>query len=236
MVLRWNAVGGATIVVVVLVLAGCSTETVPTTSTATTVAQPAASQPAEAATSSLPTGPRPFPDSAVLEPGEYVTTRLEPRVQFRIEQKHPLTSFQNAENAGLENIHNACINCVTQGTKPHRGIAVHTWWLPFTPEEIIAELDELEAVDFGSTTQIEVAGFPATQFEGTAPQVIPLWEDRFDDIGSWWLHADQRVRFIIVETPAGSMLITISAHIDEFDDFLPSAEEILAGISFPDLD
>ena len=49
------------------------------------------------------------------------------------------------------------------------------------------------------------------------------------------MHAGQRVRFIIVETPAGSMIITIAAAIDEFDDFLPTAKEILAGISFPDL-
>ena len=167
-----------------------------------------------------------------------MTTVFEPRVQYRVEQTYALAAFQNAENTGLENISNSCTPC--PGTRPYRGIAVHNWWLFLSPEEIIAELAEFETIEFGSPTPIEVAGFPATQIEATVPQAISLWEDRtassrFEPGGSWSLHADQRVRFVIVETPAGSMLVTISAATDGFDDFLPVAEEILAGISFPDL-
>ena len=40
----------------------------------------------------------------------------------------------------------------------------------------------------------------------------------------------------LLDTPAGSLLITIGAHEDEWDEFLLVAEEILAGISFPDLE
>ena len=41
--------------------------------------------------------------------------------------------------------------------------------------------------------------------------------------------------FIILETPAGTLLITIQATTAEWDEFLPIAEEIISGISFPDL-
>ena len=51
----------------------------------------------------------------------------------------------------------------------------------------------------------------------------------------WQLEANQIMRFVILETPAGSLLITVGAHTEEWDEFLPVAEEILAGISFPDL-
>jgi len=44
------------------------------------------------------------------------------------------------------------------------------------------------------------------------------------------------MRFITLDTPSGSLLITIGADVEEWDAFLPVAEEILAGISFPDLD
>ena len=38
------------------------------------------------------------------------------------------------------------------------------------------------------------------------------------------------MRLIVVETPAGSLLITIGADPDDWDDFIPVAEEILAGV------
>jgi hypothetical protein len=41
---------------------------------------------------------------------------------------------------------------------------------------------------------------------------------------------------ILLETPAGTLLITIIATEDEWDEFLPVAEQILDGISFPDLE
>ena len=44
------------------------------------------------------------------------------------------------------------------------------------------------------------------------------------------------MRFIILETPAGSLLITVGADTEEWDEFLPVAEEILAGTSLPGLD
>ncbi len=46
----------------------------------------------------------------------------------------------------------------------------------------------------------------------------------------------QMMRFITLDTPSGSLLITIGADVEEWDAFLPVAEEILDGISFPDLD
>ncbi len=43
------------------------------------------------------------------------------------------------------------------------------------------------------------------------------------------------MRIVVLDTPAGTLLVTIIPPGEDFNDFLPVAEEILAGISFPDL-
>ena len=97
-----------------------------------------------------------------------------------------------------------------------------------------------DAIEFGPTTQVEVAGFPGTQFEAFVVATSRLWQEGNVGPGeattsAWWLQSNQEMRFIIVDTPAGTLLITIGADAEKWDDFLPVAEEILAGISFPDL-
>jgi len=40
----------------------------------------------------------------------------------------------------------------------------------------------------------------------------------------------------VLDTSAGTLLVTVDPPGEDFEGFLPVAEEILAGISFPDLD
>ncbi len=44
------------------------------------------------------------------------------------------------------------------------------------------------------------------------------------------------MRIVVLDTPAGTLLATIDPPGEDFEAFFPIAEEILAGISFPDLD
>jgi hypothetical protein len=51
------------------------------------------------------------------------------------------------------------------------------------------------------------------------------------------LRGSGRMRIVLVNTPAGTLIATIeSTGGAEPEEFLPVAEEILDGISFPDLD
>ncbi len=51
-----------------------------------------------------------------------------------------------------------------------------------------------------------------------------------------WLEAGP-MRIVVLDTSAGTLIATIeSTGGADFEAFLPVAEEILAGISFPDLD
>ena len=109
-----------------------------------------------------------------------------------------------------------------------------------TLDEIVAVLGRIEAVEISTPIPVEFDGFPATEIEGTGGRLAVLWENRSELGGggvdnSWNLEPGQRIRLIIVSSPAGSLVITVQAAGDDWDAFLPVAEEILAGISFPDL-
>ena len=109
---------------------------------------------------------------------------------------------------------------------------MHSVWLGLSPDEIIEELHELERIELGQFTDVEVGGYPAHAAEAsTATDFQSLWRD---DV--YWFEPESHMRFIIVDTPAGSLIVIIAANNDVWDEFLPAAEEILAGISFPDLD
>jgi hypothetical protein len=126
------------------------------------------------------------------------------------------------------------------GIARYKGVAVHNWWLGLTPDEILAELGKIEAVEFATPTQTEFDGLPAIEIEGTVPRLAVLWQNRAKPDGgqldSWNLEPRQQIRLIIVTSPAGSLVITVQAAAEEWDEFLPIAQEILAAISFPDLD
>jgi hypothetical protein len=235
---------------VILAAGGCTNSelgaTTPTTSAAvTTTIEPATSASTAASTSAVPQaiepteaeGPQPL-RGTILQPGDFVTTIFEPRVHYRIERVYPLAAFQSQHTTGLQNRPNQ-FTSEGQGIARYRAVATHNWWLSLTTEQIMAELESIAPIEYEDPKQTTFAGFPATAIEASAPELVVLWSDRANPaavIGAWWLEPRQRVRLIIVETPAGSLLITVQAAAEEWDDFLPIAEEILAGISFPDLE
>jgi hypothetical protein len=222
---------------VILAVGGCADSEPGATTTATSPTTSAAVTTTPGTTTTiLEAGPQPLPADGFLEPGEYYTTAFEPTVLYTIEKQHILQPFQHELVTGLHS-HWA----FPRGSEfPYRGVAVHSHWSRLTPQEAEAELREFDAIEFGPTTQVEVAGFPGTQFEAFVVATSRLWQEGNVGPGeattsAWWLQSNQKMRFIIVDTPAGTLLITIGADAEKWDDFLPVAEEILAGISFPDL-
>ena len=125
--------------------------------------------------------------------------------------------------------------------EPGKGeILLENHWLGLDPDELVEELEDIDQVILGDRRPIEVGGFPATQTDATVPANSVLWSlTRHPSIKQgesvWDLEAGQVMRLIIVDTSAGSLLVTVAAHEDDWDAFLPVAEEILAGIGFPDL-
>ncbi len=217
---------------VILAVNGCADSepgaTTPTTSVAVTTTLPQT-------TTTLEAGPQLLVSGSLLEPGEYVTTAFEPTVIYRIERSHPLRMFQNLLTTGVENTRNRQLD--SGESFIYRGVAVHRIWHGLTPEEVLAELEEIEQISLGHADTTEIGGFPGGRIKAQVENRVSLWApatggDAYG--GTWWVQRGP-LDFIILDTPAGTLLITIQAGIDEFDDFLPVAEEILAGISFPDL-
>lgn len=167
-----------------------------------------------------------------------MTIDFEPTtVLYRFERDHLLKGFQNLRVTGVENQFNSSAH--DSGVRPYRGVAVHGLWHRLTPEEIIEELEEIETLQLGPSTGTAVGGFPGLRIEATAMLRDWLWirvQGSGGDIYRQWLFGQGPIHFIIVETPPGTLLITIQATAEEWDEFLPVAEEILDGISFPDLE
>ncbi len=229
-----------------LFFAGCggseSTTTSATSSTTATTSPATATTSSTTSTTSAVTstevsGPKAFPVGSLIGPGEYVTTTFEPVVAFRIDENPLLRTFEEPVSVGFQN-RPIWVPPFAPNVEPYKGIGVHNWWIRLTPDEIVDQLDKIEAVNFESPTALTVGGFPATSFGAFAEQRVVIWEDETDPINSlvWFLHPQQQMRLIIVDTPAGSLVITAQADAEEWDAFLPRAEEIVGGISFPELE
>jgi hypothetical protein len=155
---------------------------------------------------------------------------------YRIETISILNAFQNESATGLQNRFPRFPGGA--GLDTYSGVVFHNHWLGLTLDEITAKLEKIEPLVLGPTVQVDIAGLQGTQMEATVNARAVLWSEPVQTAQDsfWMLEPGQMMRFIVLETPAGSLLVTIGADADEWEDFLPVAEEILAGISFPDFD
>ena len=218
--------------ILVVVMAGCGGSGTTTSAVPPTIS--IAVTPTEAPTTSttLDTGPQPFLSGSLLEPGEYMTTVFEPTVMYRIERKYLLRPFQNERVTGFENMLNVGIS----DNDPFKGVGIQNFWRGLTPDEVLEQLDDIEQIELGQETGTEIGGFPGRRIEAEVKNSVGLWFTLAGgDQGRSWFVRRGPLDIIILDTPAGTLLITINAPAEEWDEFLPIAEEILAGISFPDL-
>ena len=220
-------------VVFIFVLGGCSAESNLTTSTATTSPEPPTPLPSETTTTSADVGPQPVVSGRLAAEGDYVTTVFEATtVRYRIWRDHLLRLFQSSRVTGLESVTNDA------NASDYRGVAVHGFWFGLTPEEVRTQFDEIEQIELGGSTFTQVGGFPAERIEIEVVRPTFLWgtlgPSGSDLIRDWPVQVGP-LEIIIVRTSAGTLFITIAAPAEEWDEFLPVADEILAGISFPDL-
>jgi hypothetical protein len=170
-----------------------------------------------------------------FDAGEYHTSVFEPTVVFQI-----------AERIFVEPIEERAVVAFGSGDvgarhDPHRLVAIHSWWRAAEPDEIVGEL-EAESVVVGPPSGVTVAGFDGLQYDISVPRLVSLWQDPLTGdpggratAGGWFLGSHALGRLIILDTPAGSIVIIAEATKEDWDDFLPIAEAIIAGISFPDL-
>ena len=218
-------------VLLAVVATGCGNSEATTTAAPTTTTIAVNSTEPDSTTTTQ-SGPQPLPAGGFLDPGEYVTTLFDPAVIYRIERNYILSPFQAPFVTGLQ----SGSMFSEGGVGPYRGVAVHSIWHGLTPDEVLARLQKMGAVELGPKTETEVGGFPGTAIDAVLIGRQVLYDRRGDGLYDMWpLEPPQMIRFIILDTPAGTLLITTQAAPEEWEDFLPIAEEILAGISFPDL-
>lgn len=227
--------GGVAIAVFVLLLARCGTDATPTTSTTTSAPEPTTPESVDTTTvSTSEVGSQPLPGGyGLLEPGDYHTRLFQPTTEFDVESAHALLRSETESAVYLRNRPPG--GQQDTDPRPYTAVSVHSVWRVLSPDEILEELYELERIEFGPVTDVEVGGYPAQALEGsTSLRFERLWSGREDDV--YWFEPESHMRFIVVDTPAGSLMVIIAANSDVWDDFLPVAEEIIAGISFPDLE
>ena len=235
---RRNAMGAVAIFTFALMLAACGDSETTTTPAPSTTTVPVTST--EAPTTTVAeASPQPLPSSGFLEPGvEYVTTIFEPVVGYRVDEKLLLRPFQTDLITGLENRKQNIFDANT----PYKGVAIHNIWFGLTPDEAMARIEQIDAIEIGASSQVEIGGFSGTQIDVVVVRRGLLYEpDRTSVCGLSsglcpWLEAGP-MRIVVLDTSAGTLIATIeSTGGADFEEFLPVAEEILAGISFPDLD
>jgi len=227
-----------TTIIFSVVLVGCGGDTNPTVITTATAPSSSTSDAPATTTTSLAEGPQPLLSGSLHEPGEYATTLFEPTtVMYRLTQKHLLRAFQIQRVTGFENVFNS--QNWDQNNVPYRGVAVHGLWRGLTPEEVFEQLEKVEQIELGEETATAVGGFPGRRIKAGSTLHASLWQtvqgSGGDIYRQWLIQQGSVVDFIILETPAGTLLITIQATTEEWEEFLPIAEEIISGISFPDL-
>ena len=218
---------------VTLLLAACGgTETTTTTSSPPSTS----STTPETTTTTLEAGPQPLPAGGFLDPGEYFTTIFEPTVVYRIDRNHILSPFQSEFATGFQNLRPMAQP--QPGIAPYRGVVIHNIWLGLDGQKAASELEDLDGVEIGESGPTEIGGYAGSQTDAVVKERTALWTGTTvqGTADGWFLQAGQKMRFIILDTPAGTLLITIDADAEEWVDFLPVAEEILAGISFPDME
>jgi hypothetical protein len=235
---RRNAIGAVAISTFALMLAACGDSETTTTPAPSTTTVPVTST--EAPTTTVAeASPQPLPSSGFLEPGvEYVTTIFEPVVGYRVDEKLLLRPFQTDLMTGLENRKQNIYDANT----PYKGVVIHNIWFGLTPDEAMARIEQIDAIEIGASSQVEIGGFSGTQIDVVVVRRGLLYEpDRTSPCGLQsglcpWLEAGP-MRIVVLDTSAGTLIATIeSTGGADFEEFLPVAEEILAGISFPDLD
>ena len=239
-----NAVGVAAIAVFVLLLAGCgNSEVTPTIAPTTTAPSVTTNQPATTTAIVEDEGPLPLPSSGFLEPGtEYVTTVFDPVVSYTTDEKLLLQPFQNESTTGLQSHHNLGFMVATEekaGLGPYKGVVIHNVWRRLTLPAAVALVEGIDEIVVVTTSQIEIGGLPGTLLDvevvalGLLYEPVPA-EDcnqaaycSFIEIGP--------MRIILLDTPAGTVLITIHPPADEAEAFFATAQHLLDGLSFPDL-
>ena len=127
------------------------------------------------------------------------------------------------------------------GVAPYKGVAIHNIWHGLTPDEAIDRIEQIDAIEKGASSQVEIGGFSGTQIDVVVVRRGLLYEpDRTSNCNLRggrcpWLEVGP-MRIVVLDTPAGTLLVTVDPPGEDFEEFLLVAEEILAGISFPDLD
>lgn len=98
-------------------------------------------------------------------------------------------------------------------------------------------------LEAGETEPVEVGGASGVAFDVSIPEApedypseecgipcVPLF--RMSDGNPFWFYEGYRVRVIIVDVGGEAVTIAIESRADEFDEFLPQAEEVLSTVKW----
>ena len=212
-----------------LVLASCAgADQAPDASTSITVTEATSSSSTAAMTTTeVPAeGAQPIREFAFLEPGEYVTTEYEPTVIFTLEDKHLLQFVERPEFVTFTNRMLGASDRQYRRFVDFMGI-----WADDPPDQVLDTFVGSFFFDHEAPIPISIGGLDGVQMDGVITELRPWYQSEPIALG---MLDPGPMRLLIVETTAGTVAIAIGAAPDDYDDWLATAEEILAGVRFVD--
>ena len=58
----------------------------------------------------------------------------------------------------------------------YKGVAIHNIWLGLTPDEAMARIEQIDAIEIGASSQVEIGGFSGTQLDVVVVRTGLLYE------------------------------------------------------------
>ncbi len=206
------------------------TTTVATTITvpaSTTTVAPTTEPPTTVPTTTVdPNAPRPIINS-VLEPGVWTGRWFSQPITFELTE--PWEGFENTVLLNLVLVPPSDTELPSGSVYGEIAFDLST---PLTADEVVAELQALEGVDFGEPAPSELAGLTGVVLTApTGAEEVNIGFTVYPDESGWYLPAGGRNEVHVLGAPDGrTMIVWIDGHEGTWDDFRPRAQTVLDSV------
>jgi hypothetical protein len=190
-----------------------------------------------------------LPEKGSIPAGEYTTEEFEPSLSFRLEgqgwkilppsSRDALFILKDSPLGLLGFLHISRIFDEEELSKETQKPA---------PDDLVAWIEHHPYLDASRPEQAPIGGVKGQQIEVTAARMpvdhpqfcsdpcVPLFAlGTRENADNFWLYPNEKVRFIVLEDVEGkTVALSIDSTTEEFEAFLPEAENVLDTVTWED--
>jgi len=190
-----------------------------------------------------------LPEKGSIPAGEYTTEEFEPSLSFRLEgqgwnmlppsSRDALFILKDSPLGLLGFLHVSRIFDEEELSKETQKPA---------PDDLVAWIEHHPYLDASRPEQAPIGGVKGQQIEVTAARMpvdhpqfcsdpcVPLFAlGTRENADNFWLYPNEKVRFIVLEDVEGkTVALSIDSTTEEFEAFLPEAENVLDTVTWED--